>query len=139
MLRFIGIVEQAQERGISQIRVYDEFREGLAGLDTFSHIIVLYWFHMRDTEGDRSVRKVIPMGRAGAPLVGVFTSRSPSRPNPIGLCVVELVRMEGNWLSVRGLDAREGSPVIDIKPYIPRIDAVPDASVPHWARHGPES
>jgi tRNA-Thr(GGU) m(6)t(6)A37 methyltransferase TsaA len=79
------------------------------------------------------------MGRAGAPLVGVFTSRSPSRPNPIALCVVELVHMEGNRLSVRGLDAREGSPVIDIKPYIPRIDAVPGASVPHWARHGPDS
>ncbi len=139
MLRFIGVVEQAKEKGIAEIRIYDEFREGLAGLDSFSHIIVLYWLHMRATEGDRSVHKVIPMGRAGAPLVGVFTSRSPSRPNPIGLCVAELVRLEENRLAVRGLDAREGSPIVDIKPYIPRIDAVPDASVPEWARHGPDS
>ena len=135
MLRFIGAVDKADERGISKIRIFDEFREGLEGLDTFSHIIILYWFHLRATEERRRGLKVIPMGRAGNPKVGVFASRSPSRPNSIGLCVAELVKLEGNILSVKGLDAFEGSQIIDIKPYLPRIDAFPEAAVPQWARH----
>jgi len=139
MLQFIGVVEKANERGVSKVRIFDEFRDGLEGLDTFSHIIILYWFHLRATEERRRVLKVIPMGCAGNPKVGVFTSRSPSRPNPIGLCVAELVKLEGNILSVKGLDAFEGSPVIDLKPYIPRADSVPDAVVPQWALRGPKT
>ena len=135
MLRFIGVVEKANERGVSKIRIFDEFCEGLEGLDTFSHIIILYWFHLRATEERRRGLKVIPMGRAGNPKVGVFASRSPSRPNSIGLCVAELAKLEGDILSVKGLDAFEGSQIIDIKPYIPRIDAFPEAAVPQWARH----
>jgi len=133
-LRFIGVVEKADERGISKIRIFDEFREGLEGLDTFSHVIILYWLHLRATMERRRTLKVIPMGRAGSPKVGVFTSRSPSRPNSIGLCVVELVKLEENILSVKGLDAFEGSQIIDIKPYLPQIDAFPEAAVPQWAR-----
>lgn len=133
-LRFIGVVEKADERGISKIRIFDDFREGLEGLDTFSHIIILYWLHLQATEERRRVLKVIPMGRAGNPKVGVFASRSPSRPNSIGLCVAELVKLEGDILSVKGLDAFEGSQIIDIKPYLPRIDAFPEAAVPQWAR-----
>ena len=137
LLRFIGVVEKANEKGVSKVRIFDEFREGLEGLDTFSHIIILYWFHLRATEERRRVLKVIPMGCAGNPKVGVFTSRSPSRPNSIGLCVAELVKLEGNILSVKGLDAFEGSPIIDVKPYLPRIDAFPEAVVPQWARRHP--
>ncbi|MHC1599226.1 MAG: tRNA (N6-threonylcarbamoyladenosine(37)-N6)-methyltransferase TrmO [Candidatus Methanospirareceae archaeon] len=139
MLRFIGVVEKANEKGVSKVRIFDEFCEGLGGLDTFSHIIILYWFHLRATEERRRVLKVIPKGRPGNPEVGVFTSRSPSRPNPIGLCVAELVKQEGNILSVKGLDAFEGAPIIDIKPYIPQIDAFPKAAVPQWARHDPKT
>jgi tRNA-Thr(GGU) m(6)t(6)A37 methyltransferase TsaA len=137
MLRFIGVVEKANKKRVSKVRIFDEFREGLEGLDTFSHIIILYWYHLRATEERRRVLKVIPMGCAGNPKVGVFTSRSPSRPNSIGLCVVELVKLEGNILSVKRFDAFEGSPIIDIKPYLPRIDAFPDAIVPQWAHRHP--
>ncbi|HUV80854.1 MAG TPA: tRNA (N6-threonylcarbamoyladenosine(37)-N6)-methyltransferase TrmO [Candidatus Bathyarchaeia archaeon] len=139
MLRFIGVVEKADERGVSKIRIFDEFRDGLDGLDTFSHILILYWFHLRDTAEERGVLSVIPRRHQGSPEVGVFASRSPSRPNPIGLCVVELVKMEGNILLVKGLDALEGSPVIDLKPYIPRADAFPDAVVPQWTLRGPKT
>ena len=139
MLRFIGVVEKADEKGVSVIRIFDAFRDGLDGLDTFSHIIILYWFHLRDAEAERSVLRVVPRRHHGAPEVGVFSSRGPSRPNPIGLCVAELVKLEGTILSVKGLDAREGSPIIDIKPYSPRADAVPDAVVPPWALHGPKT
>ena len=139
MLRFIGVVEKADERGVSKIRIFDEFCDGLDGLDSFSHILILYWFHLRDTEEERGVLRVIPRRHQGSPEVGVFASRSPSRPNPIGLCVVELVKMEGNILLVKGLDAFEGSPVIDIKPYNPRADAFPEAVVPPWALRGPKT
>jgi tRNA-Thr(GGU) m(6)t(6)A37 methyltransferase TsaA len=139
MLRFIGVVEKANEEGVSQIRIFDEFRDGLEGLDSYSHLIVLYWFHLRDIEGERSVLKVVPRRHSGAPEVGVFTSRSPSRPNPIGLCAVRLVRLEGAVLSVEGLDAFEGTPILDLKPYNPRADSVPDAVVPPWALRGPKT
>ncbi len=139
MLRFIGVVEQADEKGVSRVRIFDDFSEGLEGLDTYSHIIILYWFHLRDTEEERSVLRVTPRRHPGAPEVGVFASRSPSRPNPIGLCVVELVKQEGSVLFVKGLDALEGSPILDIKPYLPRADAVPDAQVPSWSLHGPKT
>jgi tRNA-Thr(GGU) m(6)t(6)A37 methyltransferase TsaA len=139
MLRFIGVVETADEKGISKIRIFDEFRDGLEGLDTYSHGIILYWFHLRDTDEERSVLKVVPRRHPGAPEVGVFASRSPSRPNPIGLCVAELVNVKGDLLMVKGLDALEGSPILDIKPYNPRADSVPDAVVPPWALRGPKT
>ena len=144
MLRFIGVVErvdvvEVEEEEIARVKIFDDFGDGLKMLDTFSHIIILYWFHLRDTDEERSVLRVIPRRHPGAPEVGVFASRSPSRPNPIGLCVVELVKIEGNILLVKGLDAAEGSPVIDIKPYIPRADAFSEAVVPPWALRGPKT
>lgn len=140
MLRFIGVVERVDvKEELSRVKIYDEFCDGLNRLDTYSHIIVLYWFHLRDTEDERGLLKVTPRRHPGAPEVGVFASRSPSRPNPIGLSVVELVKIEGNILLVKGLDALESSPVIDIKPYNPRADAVSDAVVPPWALRGPKT
>jgi tRNA-Thr(GGU) m(6)t(6)A37 methyltransferase TsaA len=139
MLRFIGVVESANEAGLSRIRIYDDFRDGLEGLEAFSHLIVLYWFHQRDTKAERSVLRVTPRRHPGAPKVGVFSSRSPSRPNPIGLCVVELEKLEGPILEVKGLDAFEGSPIIDLKPYLPHADAVTHATVPAWVLRGPKT
>ncbi len=139
MLRFVGVVESAEEEGISRVRIFDDFYDGLKGLNTFSHLFILYWFHLREEEEERKVLKVVPKRHPGAPEVGVFASRSPSRPNPIGLCVVELVKIEKNTLFVKGLDAFEGSPVIDIKPYIPKADAFPNAVVPQWALRGPKT
>jgi len=138
MLRFIGVVESVKE-GLSSIRIFDEFAEGLKGLDTFSHLIILYWFHLREGEEGRSVLKVVPRRHPGAPEVGVFASRSPSRPNPIGLSVSELVKIESNILWVKGLDAVEGSPILDIKPYLPRADAFSAAVVPEWMLRGPKT
>jgi len=138
MLRFIGVVESVKEE-LSSIRIFDEFAEGLKGLDTFSHLIILYWFHLREGEEERSVLKVVPRRHPGAPEVGVFASRSPSRPNPIGLSVSELVKIESNILWVKGLDAVEGSPILDIKPYLPRADAFSAAVVPEWTLRGPKT
>ncbi len=134
-LRFIGVVEDAGE--LSKVKIFPEFCAGLQRLKDFSHIIILYWFHLRDKEKERRTLRVVPKRHPGAPQVGVFASRSPSRPNPIGLCVAELVKVEECTLVLKDLDAFENSPIIDIKPYIPRADSVPDARVPEWVLRGP--
>ena len=135
-LRFIGeVVEASEER--ARIRIYEPFREGLYRLEDISHLIVLYWLTGRDNESDRSTLRVTPKRHAGAPEMGVFGSRSPSRPNPIALCVVKLLAQTDEELEVRGLDANLNSPVVDIKPYIPRSDMVSEAKAPEWTLHGP--
>jgi len=126
---FVGIVERAGENEAT-IRIFPEFCEALRGIEKYSHIIILYWMHLRDNEENRRTLLVYPK-RATIPiLTGVFACRSPSRPNPIGLCVVELVKREGCTLTVKGLDALEDSPIIDIKPYIPKLDSIPNAQTP---------
>jgi putative methyltransferase, YaeB/AF_0241 family len=130
-LHFIGTVEKAGPDE-AEMRILPQFCSGLKGIVDFSHIIILYWIHLRDTAAERSILQVTPRRHTNAPEVGVFTCRSPTRPNPIGLCVVELLRIDDCVLFVKGLDAMEGSPVIDIKPYFPRIDSIPSARVPAW-------
>jgi tRNA-Thr(GGU) m(6)t(6)A37 methyltransferase TsaA len=133
-LKFIGIVESAGENE-ARVHIFPEFCNVLKGIDGFSHLIILYWIHLRDNKKDRSVLQVIPRGRTNGVKVGVFACRSPSRPNPIGLCVVKLMKVEDCRLTVKGLDAFEGSPIIDVKPYIQRRDAVPKAYTPEWIAH----
>lgn len=134
-LRPIGVVESSGEQ--SRVKIFPEFCAGLQGLDNFSHIIILYWLHLRDNEKERGVLRVVPRKHTKNVKVGVFACRSPSRPNPIGLCVVRLMTVRDCLLTVKGLDALEGSPIIDIKPYIPRADAIPNARTLEWTSHGP--
>lgn len=134
-LKFIGKVESSGEK--STIRVFPEYCEGLLGVEGYSHLFIIYWMHLRDDEKHRRTLIVKPPRHEGAPLTGVFSTRSPSRPNPIGLTVVKLESVEGCTLTVSGLDALEETPIIDIKPYSPRGDAHPDACTPEWAMHGP--
>jgi tRNA-Thr(GGU) m(6)t(6)A37 methyltransferase TsaA len=137
-LHFIGLVEKAGEEE-AKIRIYPEFCSGLKGIGDFSHLIVLYWIHLRDNEEQRRTLLVFPKKHAWNVETGVFASRSPSRPNPIGLCVVELLKIQGCTLTVKELDALENSPIVDIKPYIPRADAISNANVPQWTQHGPKT
>jgi formylmethanofuran dehydrogenase subunit E len=101
---------------ISQIEVFKEFEEGLKDIEGFSHIIVIYWFHK--SQGYHLLVKT-PWDDS---LHGLFTTRSPHRPCPLGLTVVELVAKEKNILEVKWLDAIDGTPLLDIKPYIPGVD-----------------
>jgi len=98
---------------ISEIEVFREFEQGLQDVEGFSHIVVIFWFH-RSQRYDLLVK---PPGEES--IRGVFATRSPRRPCPLGLTVVELVAREGNSLKVKGLDAVDGTPLLDIKPYIP--------------------
>jgi tRNA-Thr(GGU) m(6)t(6)A37 methyltransferase TsaA len=131
-------VEKAGEEE-AIIHVFPEYCAGLKGVGDFSHLIILYWIHLRDTEEQRRTLLIFPKHHAWNVETGVFSSRSPSRPNPLGLCVVELLKVEGCVLTVKGLDALEKSPIVDIKPYIPRADAIPEARVPEWTDHGPKT
>lgn len=101
---------------ISRIEVFEEFEEGLQDIEGFSHIIVIYWFHK--SEGYHLLVNTpwddVPHG--------LFATRSPHRPCPLGLTVVELIARERNILKVKGLDAIDGTPLLDIKPYIPAVD-----------------
>jgi tRNA-Thr(GGU) m(6)t(6)A37 methyltransferase TsaA len=97
---------------VSQIILLPELEPALAGIEQFSHLYVIYWLDRVSNEH----RSVLTQPTNGIPR-GVFAGRKPWRPNPIGLTLVELVRYEGNVLWVRGLDAIEDSPILDIKPY----------------------
>lgn len=98
------------------VEVFDAFAEGLCDLDGFSHIILLCHLHM--TGAYRL--KVVPF--LDTQLRGLFATRAPSRPNPIGLSTVELVGVEGNTLAIKGHDLIDGTPVLDIKPYVGEFD-----------------
>ena len=101
---------------VSQIEVFKEFEQGLRDIEGFSHIAVIYWFHK--SEGYHLVVKT-PWDNKPH---GVFATRSPYRPCPLGFTVVQLLGREKNILNVKGLDAIDGTPVLDIKPYVPSLD-----------------
>jgi tRNA-Thr(GGU) m(6)t(6)A37 methyltransferase TsaA len=107
----------------SMLEIFDDYEPALLDIDQCSHLIVLYW-------QDRADRKVLHTLTPWGPKPhGVFATRSPNRPNPIGLCVVELLKRDGPSLKVKGMDALEGSPLIDIKPYSAEVDCVQDAVI----------
>ena len=115
---------------ISQIVVNSELTEALEGIAEFSHLFVLFWLHEVTSE-ERKTLKVHPQGREDLPLLGVFATRTKLRPNPIGLTLVELMKVEDNVLTVRGLDAFNETPVLDLKPF-DFWDMAKDAKVPRW-------
>ena len=102
----------------------------LLGLEQYSHVWVLYWFHENDNPRDRAILQVHPCRNPGNPLTGVFAARAPVRPNLIGLSASRLLGVEGHRVVLEGLDAREGTPVLDIKPYLPVSDAIDGARAP---------
>ena len=137
-LKAIGIVrseikqptKRDCEKVISDIVVNDDLTEALDGLEEFSHIVVLYWMH-QVVSGEVPL-KIHPRGKQELPLLGLFATRTPNRPNRIGIATVRLLERQGNILRVEGLDAIDGTPVIDIKPYIPGYDSVANTKVPPW-------
>lgn len=107
------------------VEVYPEFQEGLADLDGFSHIILLYHFHR--SQGYRL--RVVPF--LDSQQRGLFATRSPQRPNPIGLSVVTLAGVNGNILQIANVDILDGTPLLDIKPFFPDF-VEPDALRTGW-------
>jgi tRNA-Thr(GGU) m(6)t(6)A37 methyltransferase TsaA len=122
-----------------RIRIDPALERGLVGIEYFSHLWVIYRQHrsgewLKEKGWGDEAPLVLPLcdDRTGQ---GVFSSRAPCRPAALGSCIVKLIRREAATLVVQGLDAFDGTPVLDVKPYVPRFDAVPDAVVPlHWSR-----
>ncbi len=110
-------VQPAGAAGVKgTVEVFEKYREGLDDLDGFSHVILLYHFHR--SEGFKL--RVVPF--LDSQLRGLFSTRAPRRPNPIGLSVLRLDRIEGGILHVQNVDILDGTPLLDIKPYVPEFD-----------------
>jgi tRNA-Thr(GGU) m(6)t(6)A37 methyltransferase TsaA len=110
-------IQSVRSEAAGEVEVFPEFQEGLAGIEEFSHLILLYSFH----------RSLGPVRLTVKPFLdnqlhGLFTTRFPNRPNPLGLSVVRLVSRTSNRLEILGVDMLDGTPLLDIKPYIPDFD-----------------
>jgi len=131
-LNSIGIIRKGRKGAV--ISLSKGIRPALLGLGEFSHVWVLYWFHENDTTPSRSILQVHPRKNPENPLTGVFGTRSPMRPNLIGLCLCRIMSVNDKegWITVSGIDARDGTPLLDIKPYLPDSDRADDIKVPTW-------
>ena len=110
---------QGRPAGVEADLVMEErVIQGLDGIQAGDKLLVMCWLH----RADREILRVHPRGNPANPERGVFATRSPDRPNPIGLCLVDVISIEGRTLKVRGLDALDGTPVVDLKPYISALD-----------------
>jgi len=131
-LRWRVVVPARTSRdGISELVIDSDLDGILDGIEDFSHILVVFWAHRVPLRG-RPLLKAHPMGRRDLPLVGIFATCSPARPNNICISVVRLLERKENILKVERLDAIDGSPIIDIKPYNPSYYAVGDARIAGW-------
>ena len=138
ILEPIGVVRSPVTEGVdegwgsvtSEMVIDEGYAHGLTGLDGFSHVLVVFYMHRYTFDADSDlVRR--PQGHPDMPEVGIFAQRAKHRPNPIGVTAVELVSVEGNVVTVRGLDAIDGTPVLDVKPYFPAFDTR-EADTPRW-------
>jgi len=126
----VGIVRKTN---ISvSIEIFKDYTDALLGLDGFSHIVVLYWFDQNDTADKRRVLQVHPRKDPRNPLTGVFATHSPQRPNLIGFTVCKIISIHGGSIEIEDIDALDGSPVIDLKCYIPGSVAEKDVRLPDW-------
>lgn len=139
LLKTIGIVRspirEATDEGwgdvISEIHLARPYVAGLRGLEEFSHAVVLFLMHEASFDPSRDlVRR--PRGLETMPEVGSFAQRARHRPNSIGVTSVEIVGVEKGIVKVKGLDAIDGSPVLDLKPYVPAFDRIENARTPEW-------
>ena len=126
----VGVVRVKD--GAAWIEVFDPYRDAMLGLDGFSHIQVFFWFHENETPELRRTLQVHPRKDPANPLTGVFATHSPKRPNLIGLTRCRILGIEDRRISIDAIDARDGSPVIDIKCFIPDAEPPADVRLPEW-------
>jgi tRNA-Thr(GGU) m(6)t(6)A37 methyltransferase TsaA len=138
-LRPIGVVRSPVTEGrddgwgqvVCDLDLDASLVHGLDGITAFSHLIVVYWMHQSSFDPARDlVRR--PRGRDDMPELGIFAQRAKHRPNPIGITAVRLVGRDHAVLRVQGLDAIDGTPILDVKPYVAAFDRIDDAVEPDW-------
>lgn len=126
--------------GSFSLNLQKRYVPALRELDGFSHVVVLWWCHRVDSEEHRGLTEFDQPYRKSPARVGVFATRSPARPNPIAATAVPVLEVdhESGVLEIPFIDAEDGSPVLDIKPYHPCTDRIREVSVPVWCRHWPQ-
>ena len=141
LLKQIGVVHsEAKHKNytnwnkvISEIRLNQEFQSGLYRLEEYSHAIIVFFMDQFNSgESDLMIKR--PRDREDMPEIGVFAQRTKYRPNPIGISVVKIEAIQDHVLTVRGLDANNNTPVLDIKPYITEFDTRENVDVPYWMK-----
>ena len=133
----VGVVKKQAQR--TWLEISPEYTPALKGLQDFSHLWVFYWFNKNDNPEERRTLQVHPRRDPANPLTGVFACRAPVRPNLIGFTACRIIKVEGNVVEVADLDARDGSPILDLQPYIPGGDAIPEAVTPEWLKRSKPS
>jgi tRNA-Thr(GGU) m(6)t(6)A37 methyltransferase TsaA len=128
------IGQVVKKDGKTELKILPQFKDGLLGLAGFSHVLVFYWFDRNDTPEKRATLRVHPRGDKANPLTGVFATRSPYRPNLIALTVCKIKSVDASGITVEAIDAFDGTPIIDLKPYMPAYDSVTEATVPEWVK-----
>jgi tRNA-Thr(GGU) m(6)t(6)A37 methyltransferase TsaA len=126
----VGIVHKNDK--LTEIEIFQKFSDALMGLDSFSHVFVFYWFHKNDTPKKRKILQVHPRKNKKNPLTGVFGTHAPVRPNLIAMSVCKIQSTASNRIQVDEIDALDGSPVIDIKGFIPDKKPRPNLKLPDW-------
>lgn len=126
----VGIVHRRGDD--CRIEIFAQYQDAMLGLKAFSHIYVLYWFHGNDTPEKRAILRVHPRKDPANPLTGVFGTHSPVRPNLIGLTRCGILSIEKNIIRIDRIDALDGSPVIDIKCFIPDEEPLAGIRLPAW-------
>jgi tRNA (adenine37-N6)-methyltransferase len=126
----VGVIKKQDEN--VWIEVYEKYNEALLGLDEFSHITICYWLHENDTPEKRKVMQIHPRRNKKNPLTGVFATHSPLRPNLIGISICKILSIQENTIQIDKIDAFGGSPVIDIKCFIPSSALKQDIRLPDW-------
>ncbi|MHA1973474.1 MAG: tRNA (N6-threonylcarbamoyladenosine(37)-N6)-methyltransferase TrmO [Candidatus Hodarchaeales archaeon] len=136
-LKTIGYIRKIEDRHL--LEILPEYKEGLFRLEMVSHIFVLWWIHKLDRPEVRKTYITVPRVRNAQTepeTMGTFATRSPRRPNPIGLTLVKITKISENKIFVDEIDAYDGTPVIDIKPYLPNGDRVEsEIRLPPWFQH----
>lgn len=126
----VGVV--SKKEGATWIEIFEPYSDALLGLEGFSHIQVLFWFHENDTAEKRKTLRVHPRNDKNNPLTGVFATHSPRRPNLIGLTLCKIKSIQGRRIEIDHIDAFDATPIIDIKCYIPGSVAKSDIRLPDW-------
>ncbi|MEW5958734.1 MAG: tRNA (N6-threonylcarbamoyladenosine(37)-N6)-methyltransferase TrmO [Chloroflexota bacterium] len=138
VMTLVPLGQVRRDHGTTYLDILEPFRPALKELEQFSHVQVLWWFSEFQDDDYRHIMQTEPP--YDAPLLGMFACRSPIRPNPIGLTTVKILKInhEQGLVEIANIDAFDGTPVIDLKAYIPVCDRVQEVAVPAWCADWPD-
>ena len=115
----------------SRIILRPEYAGALLGLEGFSHAIIVTYLHEAKYDKEKHLQRR-PRNLKTMPLLGIFSQRAKNRPNPIGITAVRILEVGNDYIEIKGLDAIDETPILDIKPYYPHYDKIEESKVPEW-------